>query len=161
MQVLIMRHGDAMSEITNDHKKPLSDLGRYEIQLIASYLNYQNIAIEQVLVSPYLRTQQTFKYLQQSLTLPDQYQTLMELKPSGNINIICSYLQNIAHQGSKKILIISHLPLITSLITKLCHNQLSIILTTAAVVCINIDYMHDKRHICWQVNPQILSNNLN
>ncbi|MCL6408333.1 phosphohistidine phosphatase SixA, partial [Dickeya dadantii] len=59
MQVLIMRHGDAVLDAASDAVRPLSDGGRDESCQMACWLNEQDIDIERVLVSPYLRAQQT------------------------------------------------------------------------------------------------------
>ncbi len=59
MQVFIMRHGDAALDAASDSVRPLTVCGCDESRQMATWLKGQKVDIERVLVSPYLRAEQT------------------------------------------------------------------------------------------------------
>ena len=59
MQVFIMRHGDAALDAASDSVRPLTTNGCDESRLMANWLKGQKVEIERVLVSPFLRAEQT------------------------------------------------------------------------------------------------------
>jgi len=70
MQVLIMRHGEAALDAASDSVRPLTVCGRDESRQMAAWLNTKSVDIERVLVSPYLRAEQTLATVREALTLP-------------------------------------------------------------------------------------------
>ncbi|WP_067568277.1 phosphohistidine phosphatase SixA [Candidatus Hoaglandella endobia] len=158
MQVLIMRHGDAIANITSsdDTERSLSDRGRNESRLMACWLSGQVAKIEQVLVSPYLRARQTLDCLQKNLVLPDKHEVLLELMPAGNAKLVCYYLQALANKGLNQVLVVSHLPVVGYLVADLCHKQPPMF-ATASVACVYLDAFSGNGQLCWQVGPQLLS----
>lgn len=61
MQVFIMRHGDAALDAASDSVRPLTTNGCDESRLMANWLKGQKVEIERVLVSPFLRAEQTLE----------------------------------------------------------------------------------------------------
>jgi phosphohistidine phosphatase len=59
MQVFIMRHGDAALDAASDSVRPLTLCGCDESRQMATWLEGQKVDIERVLVSPFLRAEQT------------------------------------------------------------------------------------------------------
>ncbi|WP_232037569.1 SixA phosphatase family protein [Candidatus Erwinia haradaeae] len=60
MQIFIMRHGESVSQATNDFVRPLTDRGYSESRQMAKWLKQrQSMNIEKALISPYVRTKQT------------------------------------------------------------------------------------------------------
>lgn len=59
--ILVMRHGDASFEAETDSQRQLSDLGRDEIRQIVASSAEELMNVSSILVSPYLRAQQTAK----------------------------------------------------------------------------------------------------
>lgn len=66
---------------------------------MAAWLNTKSVDIERVLVSPYLRAEQTLATVREALTLPEGEEVLPELTPGGNAEQVGSYLQALAMQG--------------------------------------------------------------
>lgn len=81
MQVLIMRHGEAALDAASDSVRPLTVCGRDESRQMAAWLNTKSVDIERVLVSPYLRAEQTLETVREALTLPEGEEVLPELTP--------------------------------------------------------------------------------
>ncbi len=158
MQVLIMRHGDAVSEAASDAERPLTDRGRDESGLMARWLSGQVADIDRVLVSPYLRARQTLDTLQAYLVLPDGHEVLPELTPGGDAGLVCCYLQALANEGLNRVLVISHLPLVGYLVADLCPEEQPPMFATSAVAGVDLDAVSGSGKLCWQVGPtQLLS----
>lgn len=70
MQVFIMRHGDAALDAASDSVRPLTSCGCDESRLMANWLKGQKVDIERVLVSPFLRAEQTLDVVGECMNLP-------------------------------------------------------------------------------------------
>src|SRR5690349_12476496 len=101
MQVFIMRHGDAALEAASDSVRPLTLCGCNESRQMANWLNSQTPDIERVLVSPYLRAQQTLATVREAFPLPESQDVLPELTPGGDPEMVGCYLQALANEGVK------------------------------------------------------------
>lgn len=157
MQVFIMRHGDAALEAASDSVRPLTLCGCDESRQMASWLSDQALDIERVLVSPYLRAEQTLATVREALKLPESVDVLPELTPGGDSASVACYLQALAQQGIKSVLVISHLPLVGYLVSELCPQEAPPMFATSAIACINIDADGTKGKLEWQVSPSKLA----
>ncbi|AXF76525.1 phosphohistidine phosphatase SixA [Erwinia tracheiphila] len=157
MQVFIMRHGDAALDAASDSVRPLTHCGCDESRQMASWLNGQVIDIERVLVSPYLRAEQTLTTVRESLTLPEGQDVLPELTPGGDPEMVAGYLQMLAKEGVKSVLVISHLPLVGYLVSALCPQEAPPMFATSAIACIEYDIDSACGKLEWQVSPSKLA----
>lgn len=157
MQVFIMRHGDAALEAASDSVRPLTLCGCDESRQMASWLNGQALDIERVLVSPYLRAGQTLATVREALTLPEGQDVLPELTPGGDPGLVACYLQTLANEGVKSVLVISHLPLVGYLVSELCPQEAPPMFATSAIACVNFDPANCEGKLEWQVSPSKLA----
>ncbi|WP_131863925.1 phosphohistidine phosphatase SixA [Biostraticola tofi] len=157
MQVLIMRHGDAAPDAASDAERPLTLRGQDESRQMASWLNTQVADTDRVLVSPYLRAQQTLAVVRSELVLPDGEEVLPELTPGGDTDLVCCYLQTLANEGLESVLVISHLPLVGYLVADLCPDEQPPMFSTSAVACVELDSASGKGKLHWQVGPAQLT----
>ncbi|KFD13968.1 phosphohistidine phosphatase [Serratia marcescens subsp. marcescens ATCC 13880] len=120
---------------------------------MAAWLNTKSVDIERVLVSPYLRAEQTLATVREALTLPEGEEVLPELTPGGNAEQVGSYLQALAMQGVNSVLIVSHLPLVGYLVAELCPGECPPMFATSAIA--NVDLPADGSYgkFEWQVSP--------
>lgn len=116
-------------------------------------MNTKSVDIERVLVSPYLRAEQTLATVREALTLPEGEEVLPELTPGGNAEQVGSYLQALAMQGVSSVLIVSHLPLVGYLVAELCPGECPPMFATSAIA--NVDLPADGSYgkFEWQVSP--------
>ncbi len=111
-----------MPYASSDQQRPLSEQGLHEVdQVIAPIVN-ELIDLDAVWVSPYLRTQQTWNRIvsQYSLTnvaITRQAITHNLITPSGKVKDVLSQLEEARY---KRILLVTHQPLIGSLLDTLC-----------------------------------------
>ncbi|MCW2475856.1 MULTISPECIES: phosphohistidine phosphatase SixA [unclassified Symbiopectobacterium] len=157
MQVLIMRHGDAVPDAASDALRPLSARGVEESRQMALWLHDQSVAITRVLVSPYLRAQQTLSTLRGILSLPDEEECVPELTPGGNAAFVSDYLLALAGEGIESVLIVSHLPLVGYLVAELSPQTGAPMFATSAVACVTLDAQSGAGVFDWQTSPSQLA----
>ncbi|CNJ12397.1 phosphohistidine phosphatase SixA [Yersinia mollaretii] len=153
MQVFIMRHGDAALDAASDALRPLTLCGQDESRQIASWLNEQSVDIDQILVSPYLRAEQTLEVVRGVMPLPAEQEVMPELTPGGDAAFISCYLQALAKEDHEAVLVISHLPLVGYLVAELCPGQCPPMFATSAIACISLNGETGKGTFDWQVSP--------
>ncbi len=123
---------------------------------MAAWLHSQSIAIDKVLVSPYVRAQQTLQVVAEQLSLP-QSECLSELTPGGDAGQVRDYLYALAQQGVQGVLLISHLPLVGYLVAELCPAQTPPMFATSAVASIQVNDQSGMGEYCWQIGPTQLA----
>ena len=148
MIVFLLRHGHAESYASSDQERPLSDQGLLEIDKVLKPIMDELAGLDAVWVSPYLRTQQTWsrvsaqflqwascQHLEQTsdaanpsafpsfpraalleATLP-QAIIYNGITPSGNVR---ETLLELETAQCKRILLVTHQPLVGSLLDTLC-----------------------------------------
>ncbi|MCL2895231.1 phosphohistidine phosphatase SixA [Brenneria tiliae] len=157
MQVLIMRHGDAVPDAASDAQRPLSARGYDESRKMASWLNNQQLDIDRILVSPYLRARQTLEAIRGLLPLPEGDECLPELTPGGDAGFVGGYLQALAKEGTEAVLVVSHLPLVGYLVAELCSAENAPMFATSGVASVSIDAPSGRGVFDWQVSPAQLA----
>lgn len=155
MQVLIMRHGEAVLEAASDSVRPLTDCGCGESVQMAAWLNAQAVNIQKVLVSPYLRAQQTLANVREVLTLADNVtvDVLPELTPGGDPAEVACELQALAKEGVTAVLIVSHLPLVGYLVAELCPGICPPMFATSAIASVELNAESGVGVLDWQYGP--------
>ncbi|RKQ38422.1 phosphohistidine phosphatase SixA [Enterobacter sp. R1(2018)] len=156
MQVFIMRHGDAALDAASDSVRPLTQCGCDESRVMATWLKGQIADIERVLVSPYLRAEQTLDVVRETLNLPEKEDILPELTPSGDVGLVSCYLQALANEGVESALVVSHLPLVGYLVSELCPEETPPMFCTSAIANVTLDAQTGKGVFNWQMSPRNL-----
>ncbi len=110
-----------------------------------------------MLVSPYLRAEQTLATVREALKLPEGQDVLPELTPGGDPGMVACYLQALAQQGVKSALVISHLPLVGYLVSELCPQEAPPMFATSAIAYVNFDADACEGKLEWQVSPSKLA----
>ena len=118
-----MRHGDAALDAASDSVRPLTVCGCDESRQMATWLKGQKVDIERVLVSPYLRAEQTLDIVGECMNLPKHVDVMPELTPCGDVGMVSAYLQALANEGVATALVVSHPPLVGYLVSELCPGE--------------------------------------
>jgi phosphohistidine phosphatase len=119
MQIYIMRHGQAEMMANSDSERALTSLGRSESEKMASNLAKQGIKFDAVIVSPYLRAQQTWASVRPFFPELSNVQTIKSLTPSGSARTSVNEILALQATGVKTLLIVSHLPLVGYIVGEL------------------------------------------
>lgn len=122
MHIFIMRHGEASFHAFTDKDRPLTARGEEQADEQGTWLKSQTIP-DLILVSPYLRAQQTCQLASQYFSKKIPTETWDNLTPYGNAEITVDYIDTLQQQGIDNLLIVSHLPLVDDIVTALGVND--------------------------------------
>jgi len=136
MHIFIMRHGEAAFYAASDRERPLTARGQEQAQQQGEWLQQQGWQPDFMLVSPYLHAQQTYQQVCKALNIAENGENWDNLTPYGNAYLVADYLDTLAKDGIKNVLLISHLPLVDDIVQALGVTQ-SIAFHTATLVEIN------------------------
>ncbi len=137
MKIWIMRHGEAGFNAQNDSERNLTENGKKmayrQGEWLGNRLANLNARLDKIIVSPYVRTQQTFAELAKGLqavgfsqNLTNQIEIWAGITPDGSPEQVYDYLNFLRDEGAENILLISHLPLVFDLVHCITHYQQSV-----------------------------------
>lgn len=135
MQLFIMRHGQASFDCQKDAERSLTEQGTHEARVMANWMNQMEIAPTHIWVSPYKRAQQTCQAVLEVLTSKPVPTTLDFITPSGVAKNVHDYIDGeLAHDVDfERLLIISHMPLVSYLVSELTQQEHAPIFQTAGI----------------------------
>ena len=147
MKVFIMRHGEAEVVASSDETRCLTDYGRKQSisqgQWLKTHLNSTALSIQKVIVSPYIRAQETFELVNSALdNILNDVETWSGITPYGNATLVVDYLSVLQEQGVESVLLVSHLPLVGSIVSELYGKRNPISFYPATIV--QIDWNGEK-----------------
>lgn len=152
MKIVVMRHGDAVSGADNDASRALTELGLTQSRAMACWLALQLNKFDKVLVSPYLRAQQTWQGISELLSA-DRIEACDDLVPGGDAERVLDYLLALESE-CHSVLLVSHLPLVGHLVAELCPGVMPPMFVTSAMVAIELQA--GQGHLLWQQAPHLL-----
>lgn len=144
MKLYLMRHGEAESFAKSDELRALTSTGRAAVASKAGLMP----AIDQMIVSPYLRALQTADLLVEE-GLDVQNRVVDErVLPDCDLAPI---MDSVIDTSRRNQLIVAHNPLLTYLVRVLCGDQAQqITLATANLVCLEADvYQPECARLVW------------
>ena len=117
MKVWILRHGEAQPHARRDAERELTAHGREQVLHSAARLIGQ--PLDCILVSPYVRAQQTAELVRKALGFTSELITVPWLTPESEPR---DALSKLADSGN--VLLVSHQPFVGELISLLMHGHL-------------------------------------
>lgn len=151
MELFVLRHGQAEAMAPRDQDRSLTTRGREEVRLSMESNQEQLSGVEKLLVSPYIRAQQTAeiatKYLHRV-----EIETTELLTPDGDISLLCGLLEAHTH---KSVMLVSHQPLVGTLVNWLCGLEPGrYTMSTATLACIDTELLvADLGELRWLYHP--------
>lgn len=140
MQLYIMRHGQANPIGHIDHLRELTSTGHLEAKAMGKWFNDFDIVLNHVFISPFIRAQQTAETLIRELNLPVRTKTINFITPSDDAKKVHDYIDGLcAGENIEHLLIVSHMPLVSYLVSELTADNNSPIFQTAAIAQIDYD----------------------
>ena len=122
MALYILRHGQAEAQVTTDEARQLTDKGRADTAKIMRARSPGMSSVTQIWASPLVRAQQT-AVIAASFFPHLHIQTTDLLVPEANPQGLMNWLDELFQSqtdSNQSILLVSHQPLVGSLINKLC-----------------------------------------
>ena len=117
MKIWIMRHGEAEPHARRDAERELTAHGREQVLRSAAYLIGQ--PLDCILVSPYVRAQQTAALVCQALGFSSPPVTVPWLTPESEPKYALGKLPD-----SGNVLLVSHQPFVGELISLMLHGHM-------------------------------------
>ncbi|KTC54639.1 phosphohistidine phosphatase [Pseudomonas fluorescens ABAC62] len=117
MKLWILRHGEAEGLAHTDAERNLTEHGRGEVLRSAAHLIGQ--PLDAIIASPYVRAQQTAHLVREALGFEPPIRTEDRLTPEGVPAQVLDMLDT-----DDNVLLVSHQPLVGSLISFLQHGHL-------------------------------------
>ena len=114
-RLFIFRHGTAVPGMDLDSERTLTPSGEHEARCAGAWLAHILSSDARLVVSPYLRAQQTA----QALATPFEVETWAELTPAGDPNAISDLLI----EETRDVILVSHLPLVGRLASLLVDGR--------------------------------------
>jgi phosphohistidine phosphatase len=119
MNLWILRHGEAQYRARTDAERELTAHGREEVLGSAGHLLGK--PLRWIIASPYVRAQQTAELVRQALGFSDSVLTVPWLTPESDPRNV---LDNLDLYAGDDVLLVSHQPLVGSLIGLAVHGNL-------------------------------------
>ncbi|MGB0894215.1 MAG: phosphohistidine phosphatase SixA [Parashewanella sp.] len=155
MQFFLMRHGEASYQAKSDKERILTTLGKQQASLMAQWLTHQVENVDLVLLSPYIRVQQTWQQVRQFFNKTTRIHELEQLIPSADPQISASVITAYAEQfNAKNVLVIAHMPLLGYLVSELVRGIEPPLFATAAIH--KVDLTDGIATSVWQQSPDHL-----
>jgi phosphohistidine phosphatase len=148
MKIIVMRHGEAAHEAGRDDLRPLTDKGRKQSIRMAEWVAEQLPRIDRVLISPFLRAQQTWEAIQSCLPTPSKIEEFHDLVPYGRSEVVSDYLRAL---DDEYVLIVSHLPLVGYIVNDLCANTVPPMFVTSGMAGLTL--VDGQGRLDWQEGP--------
>lgn len=156
MRLYIMRHGDAILQASSDAQRPLSPLGIRQCQSMIEC--FSECLPDAMVVSPYLRAQQTANQVQEGLLKQFDrtcsIETLPGITPN---NEPAQVLSTLAQYDVACLLMVSHQRLVGSLVSLLVNGHMGepAPMTTAAIACVEAEILSPGMGVLnWIKTPQ-------
>ncbi|SJN54729.1 Phosphohistidine phosphatase SixA [Vibrio ruber DSM 16370] len=155
MKIFIMRHGEAGYCATGDADRPLTGLGKSESVSVMKQANdIQKISVDKVLISPYLRAQETWReiaaYVEaRSITTCD------DITPYGKSDRVFDYLMALADiERVNSFFLVSHLPLVGYLTSEFVRDMPAPMFPTSGLACLDYVPETQKGELLWRLAPK-------
>ncbi|MGX1112141.1 phosphohistidine phosphatase [Pseudoalteromonas sp. MBR-15] len=143
--ILIMRHGEATPMQADDAARQLTPTGQQEASRMGKWLacHYKPDAL---LVSPYLRAQQTAENATHNIPLLYK-ETCRDITPDGVPQVATDYLETLIamHPQCNTWLVVAHMPIVSYLVDQLSPGNMPIF-NTGAVAVIEYDETKQRSH---------------
>jgi phosphohistidine phosphatase len=137
VNIVIMRHGEAEPLTKQDSQRQLTSRGKREAQQMAQWLQNCYSAFTDVWASPYLRAGQTAEIMLSKQNSDCLLQTHDELVPEGNPLFLLDLIDTkLAAEPEARILLVSHMPLVSFLVETLTQPGQTPVFSTASLCCI-------------------------
>ncbi|WP_324730884.1 phosphohistidine phosphatase SixA [Pseudomonas paeninsulae] len=118
MRLWLLRHGEAEAQARSDPERALTTRGRLEVRQAAVQL--EGRALGAILVSPYVRAQQTAALVREALGFTGGMHTVPWLTPDNDPREV---LRQLDRYADGEVLLVSHQPLVGALAGLLMHGH--------------------------------------
>lgn len=151
MQLLILRHGEAEPMLADDAGRELTERGRAQVAWICKQRATELARVRSIWASPFVRTQQTAGIVADHLALPVTTEPLLigDTSPQRVVDAL-------QQAGDFPLLLVSHQPLVGSLLNGLCGSGNAHPMGTASLACLEADvWASGCAELNWLQHPEV------
>ncbi|CAM2744663.1 phosphohistidine phosphatase SixA [Vibrio mytili] len=154
MKIFIMRHGEAEHFADSDAARQLTQRGRKESEAVARACTEQGIAqFDKVLVSPYIRAQQTWQEISQYFSAKS-IEVNEEITPYGQSDSVFDYASALIEvEKLESLLFVSHLPLVGYLTAEFVKDMTPPMFPTSGLICVEYEPSTQSGELLWHITP--------
>lgn len=147
-----MRHGEAVPMQADDASRALTERGQQQAHEMGLWLK-AHFSPEAVIVSPYLRAQQTANQVI-ACNQVKYNETCKDFIPSGDASFAIDYLETLIsmHPEINTWLVVAHMPIVSYLVDQLSPGDMPIF-ATAGVAVLQYDDVTRKSSFDRMVSP--------
>ncbi|RUO21951.1 phosphohistidine phosphatase SixA [Aliidiomarina haloalkalitolerans] len=145
MKLYVMRHGEACSPtlcagvVQPDQERELTAHGHEEAKTAGEWLASQVEKIDLVIVSPYVRAQQTWHEVAQHVAA-EVIETSSEITPEGDAELFASsLLARLQIEPAEHVLLVSHMPFVCYLTAYLDRTVQPPLFPTAGIAQLDLE----------------------
>lgn len=149
-----MRHGEAEPMQADDAARALTERGISQANEMALWLK-AHFQPQAILVSPYLRAQQTAEQVRKHNQL-HYFEVCKDIVPSGDARFAIDYLETLMSLNPEldTWLMVAHMPIVSYLVDQLSPGDMPIF-STAGVAVLQYDEQSRKSALLKVVSPSI------
>ncbi|MGC9401359.1 phosphohistidine phosphatase SixA [Vibrio genomosp. F10] len=153
MKVFIMRHGEAEHFAASDAERALTAGGRSASINVAKACCEKGFSqFDKVLVSPYLRAQETWQAISSEFSSP-HVETCDDITPYGQSDQVFDYVNAlIGAENIESILLVSHLPLVSYLTAEFATDIAPPMFPTSGLACIEFNESKQNGKLLWNIH---------
>ncbi|GAK18920.1 LOW QUALITY PROTEIN: phosphohistidine phosphatase SixA [Vibrio sp. JCM 19053] len=154
MKIFIMRHGEAEHFADSDAARQLTPRGRVESEAVARAVKNRVFAqFDKVLVSPYIRAQQTWQEISAYFSAKS-IETCEDITPYGQSEHVFDFASALIEvEQLDSLLFVSHLPLVGYLTSEFVKDMTPPMFPTSGLVCIEYDLQTQNGEVLWHITP--------
>lgn len=125
MQIILIRHGQAEYLKTTDAARALTSEGEFQAQQTAAWLVNQGYQLDALIVSPYVRAQQTAYHIAQTFDVP---MTICEkITPDDDPKQAFEWLDDLMLPDSAVVAVVCHMPIVARLASLLTGEPIHLV----------------------------------
>jgi phosphohistidine phosphatase len=152
LNLYILQHGEAEAKEV-DPQRPLSERGRHDVRLLATYLHKRGVQLGAIMHSGKLRAEQSAALIAESVA-PEITPIVADgLKPKDDPAVFASA---ILPQG-KDIMIVSHMPLVSRLCSVLLTGYADTEFASVPGTLISLNNKNGIWQLSFMLSPEFLS----
>ncbi|GAA5523729.1 phosphohistidine phosphatase SixA [Microbulbifer aestuariivivens] len=145
MKLFILRHGEAEPLVCDDASRELTERGREQVAAVCRARAAELSEVRTIWASPFVRTQQTAAIVARHLGLPVTTETLLLGDTPAS-----AVLQALATADGFPILLVSHQPLVGSLVNGLCGSGNQHPMGTSSLACLSAEvWANNCAELAW------------
>lgn len=136
MKLYLSRHGQAVAQAATDAERPLTDAGRAALMAHWQSLREHGVVIGGLIVSPYVRAQQTADCIEQVYGKLARQQCDALVPDASPTHFLEWLLANPPHENS---VLVSHMPLVAQLTACWTGSQERLAFNVGTVACFDVE----------------------